>query len=291
MNSADTALSKLDLHKIQQIVKWSVYALLLINFAYYFYEDWTIAAHTLDLESSFLKWTSGFATSIDESAWFLLLLMFELETYFLEDRSGTDWTTRAVHAVRILCFIMIAHTVYAFAQTVIDLRPTVAVENVSSLCDMTDSEVSYVYNLEYTDVTTENCSQLSTSTQFYWLAEDPVVSDIDGLELERDLALVDLLEAVVWLFIIIAIEAIVRLQDRGIAGGTLLSGINLFKYVLYAILIAFGVYWATLSHWLYLWDELLWIGGFAAIEMNVSQWRDELIDEQALIPAESGVDA
>jgi hypothetical protein len=31
---------------------------------------------------------------------------------------------------------------------------------------------------------------------------------------------------------------------------------------------------------LYLWDELVWIGGFAAIEMNVSQWRDELLEEK-----------
>jgi hypothetical protein len=29
---------------------------------------------------------------------------------------------------------------------------------------------------------------------------------------------------------------------------------------------------------LYLWDELLWIGGFAAIEMNVSEWREEIIE-------------
>jgi hypothetical protein len=33
---------------------------------------------------------------------------------------------------------------------------------------------------------------------------------------------------------------------------------------------------------LYLWDELVWIGGFAAIEMNVSQWRDELLDKQEM---------
>jgi hypothetical protein len=29
-----------------------------------------------------------------------------------------------------------------------------------------------------------------------------------------------------------------------------------------------------------LWDELVWILGFAAIEMNVSEWREELLVEQ-----------
>ena len=49
------------------------------------------------------------------------------------------------------------------------------------------------------------------------------------------------------------------------------------------MLFAIAAYWATLSHWLYAWDEFLWIAGFAAIEMNVSEWRDELArgEEQA----------
>jgi hypothetical protein len=72
----------------------------------------------------------------------------------------------------------------------------------------------------------------------------------------------------------------VRLQGHGVSGGRLLSTINSLKLLLYSILIALGVYWASLSHWLYFWDELVWIGGFAVIEMNVSQWRDELLEEK-----------
>ena len=37
-------------------------------------------------------------------------------------------------------------------------------------------------------------------------------------------------------------------------------------------------YIAYLSHWLYLCDELVWILGFVAIEMNVSEWRSELLE-------------
>ena len=43
-----------------------------------------------------------------------------------------------------------------------------------------------------------------------------------------------------------------------------------------------GVYWAWLGHWLYLWDELVWIGGFAVIEMNMNEWRDEITEEQGV---------
>ena len=117
--------------------------------------------------------------------------------------------------------------------------------------------------------------------EFYWLAEDPVVSDMAGLNLERSLAWADLIEAVVWLLILLAIEIVVRLQGRGVTGGASVYTANALKVFLYLTLLALGIYWATLSHWLYFWDELVWIAGFAAIEVNVSQWRDELLEDES----------
>jgi hypothetical protein len=180
----------------------------------------------------------------------------------------------------MFCYALIAHTVYAFTIVVIGLQPTLPVEDVTSLCDMVGADVSFVYNLEYTDVNEQTCGELSDESQFFWLADDPVVSDMAGLSLERDLAWVDLAEVAMWLLILLAIEVIVRLQSHGVTGGTLVSTLSALKFALYAGLIGLGIYWASLGHWLYLWDELVWIGGFAAIEMNVSQWRDDLIEEK-----------
>jgi hypothetical protein len=103
-----------------------------------------------------------------------------------------------------------------------------------------------------------------------------------GLELERDLAWVDLAEVLAWLIIIAAIELVVRLQSHGVTGGTVIDTANRIKYVLYASLIGMGIYWAYLGHWLYLWDELVWIGGFAVIEMNMNEWRDEIVEDQGV---------
>ncbi len=271
------------MHKIQQTVKWIVYALLIVNFVFYIFEDWNRALHTLDTGSTFLDWTGEFATSIDESAWFLLLFMFELETYVVEDENWKGWVAHTVRGIRLACYAMIAHTIYAFTITVINLQPTMAVENVSNLCDMADDGVSFVYNLDYTDVNDQTCGTLSNASQFYWVADDPVVTDMAGLRLERDLAWVDLVEAVVWLMILFAIEMVVRLQERGITSSALISAANRAKLFLYLSLIAMGVYWAALSHWLYLWDEIVWILGFAAIEMNISEWRNELQDEPEVL--------
>ena len=281
MNQSAVLNTGPDWHKIQQVIKWVVYALLIVNFVFYIIEDVGRAVHTLHSGSTFLDWTSAFATSIDESAWFLLLAMFEIETYVLEDEELKGWVALSVHGARLFCYALLAHTVYAFLMVVLGLQATTPVEDVTDLCDMNGADVSYVYNLEYTDVNEQTCTDLSTARQFYWVASDPVVTDEQGLNLERDLAVADLAEAIFWLLAVLAIEVTVRLQAKGVTGGKTISAANGVKIVLYASIIAIGVYWATLSHWLYLWDELVWIGGFAVLEMNLSEWRDEIHDKEA----------
>lgn len=270
----------LDVHKVQQTIKWVVYALLVINFGYYIVEDWTRAVHTLRDGADFLDWAREFAASIDELGWFILLAMFELETYVLEDKEWQGWVKHTVRGLRVACYAMILHTVYAYFVSASSLYPTTAVEGVSDLCELRNDDVSFVHNLRYTTVTGESCAELSAAGEFYWVGEDTILSDRAGLELERNLAWVDLAEAVIWMVIVLAIEFVVRLQGRGIAGGPLLRIGNGVQVVLYAVLIGIGVYWASLSHWLYFWDELVWIGGFAIIEMNISDWREELIEDQ-----------
>ena len=273
-----------DMHKIQQAVKWTVYTLLIINFVFYIFEDWNRAVHTLVSGSTFLDWTSEFATSIDESAWFLLLFMFELETYVIADKDWSGWIQRSVRGLRLFCYVMLAHSVYAFTLIVINFQPTTLVEGVSSLCEMTGDNVSYVYNLEYTEINDQTCGELSAETEFYWLADDPLVSDMPGLILERRLAWADLIEVVVWLLILLAIEVVVRLQSKGVTGGIIISTSKAIKLFLYGTLALLAIYWATLSHWLYFWDEFVWIAGFAAIEMNINEWRDDLLENEDPLP-------
>ena len=280
-------LADADLHKIQQTVKWIVYTILIINFGYYIFEDWNRALYTLTPESTFLDWTENFATSIDESAWFILLAMFELETYVLEDEAWTGWVAKVVHGLRLACIVMIAHTIFAYSSSLIDYYSAAPVEGVTDVCDLAGQDLSFVYNLEYTEVTSETCAGLSNATEFFRMVKDPVVSDMAGLQLERDLAWADLAEAIIWLVILFSIEIVVRLQEKGVTGGRLVTSLNRLKAVMYLSLIGIGIYWASLGHWLYLWDELVWIGGFMAIEMNISEWRGELIDRQDALVTEA----
>ena len=41
-----------------------------------------------------------------------------------------------------------------------------------------------------------------------------------------------------------------------------------------------AAYWTYLGHYYFAWDEAVWIIGFISIEMNVSQWKDEIEREK-----------
>ena len=100
------------------------------------------------------------------------------------------------------------------------------------------------------------------------------------MRVERELAWVDVIEAVTWLVIVLLIELLVRLQERGIAGGALLRSAIALKVAAYGLLWCAALYWAYRGHWLYVWDETLWILGFVAIDMHLAEWRGEISADQ-----------
>lgn len=265
---------KLDL---RQTIKLLVYTLLLANFVLYIRDDLSIASYTMRNGGSFLEWTAAFATTIDESAWFILLLLFELETYVLSDEIQQRVGVRAlVHGVRLLCYVSLLHSIYAFGLIYYDITLVTVIPGTTDLCQFADSGMSFVRNLAYTDLSSANCGSLSTDTRFYFTDPGLVVTDSSGLALETQLALADIVEVVVWMLILGTIEAMVWLQDRAITRGTLVSAIKVCKFVLYGSLWIIAAYWLCLGHWYFAWDEALWIVGFFAIEMNVSDWKKEI---------------
>ena len=126
-----------------------------------------------------------------------------------------------------------------------------------------------------------NCGELSDASEFFQMVVPSVVTDRKGLRIEKELGWVDLIEAIVWLLIVLTIEIEVRLQNRDITTGGLIRAANAAKGLLYGLLLLAMGYWAFRGLWLYVWDEFVWIAGFAVIEMNVSEWRDELLEEAA----------
>ena len=263
--------------EIRQTIKWLVYTLVIINFGFYIRNDLVIAGHTLYSGSSLLEISRAFATTLDESAWITLLLLFELETYPLSRAK-----TLLMQGIRLVCYISLAHTLYAYGVYLAEIYAAVPVEGVTNLCQLIGKDLSYASNLVYSKINSSNCASLSSANQFFYV--DPptffIVEDAAGLAIEKQLAWIDIFEAIIWLLILLSIEVAVWLQDRNIGQGLIFKTLSITKWCLYSLLWAAAGYWIYRGHYMFAWDEFVWIAGFVAIEMNIVEWRNEINDAE-----------
>jgi len=264
-----------------QILKWAVYILLLVNFGFYFIEELGISGHTLHSGSSFLDWTTAFATTFDELAWFVLLFVFEAETYALSDAALKPWVVRTFQVLRLISYLFLTHTIYAWGDEIVKLETLDADPQVTELCQLVDSETSFTRNNYYFDITSENCGELAKGQLFY-PTEDFVYTDTSGLVTAKQLAWIDLVEAIAWLLVLLTIEIALWQQERNITGGRMMM-VSYSGKALYGLIFAAAIYWAFKGHWWWTWDELLWIFGFFAIEANMKAWREEIEAAEALV--------
>jgi hypothetical protein len=268
--------------EIRQTIKWLVYTLVIINFGFYIRNDLVIAGHTLYSGSSLLEISRAFATTIDESAWIILLLLFELETYLLSDDPLSRAKTLLMQGIRLVCYISLAHTLYAYGVYLAEIYAAVPVEGVTNLCQLIGKDLSYASNLVYSEINSSNCASLSSANQFFYV--DPptffIVEDAAGLAIEKQLAWIDIFEAIIWLLILLSIEIAVWLQDRNIGQGLIFKTLSITKWCLYSLLWAAAGYWIYRGHYMFAWDEFVWIAGFVAIEMNIVEWRNEINDAE-----------
>lgn len=266
---------------VKQTIKWVVYSLLLVNWGYYIFNDWRVAQHTITASDTLADYFNAYATSLDELAWFIMLFLLEAETYWLSDDQINRFVQRSFIVLRVTCYLFLANTVYAYIFNYFELTSSTLVGGISSTCDLVGQSFSFVRNLAYTAIDANNCNALSSATAFYQIGPNAVITDAAGIAELKILYAIDIEDAIVWLMVILIIELVVQIQDRGISEGPLITGSNYLTLALYAILVCNALYWLWKGHYVYGWDELLWIGGFAAIEMNLSEWREELNDEAA----------
>jgi hypothetical protein len=206
--------------------------------------------------------------------------LFEIETYLLSDDAFTTRRVRLLQGLRLVCVVFIAHTIVAAGNDLIELGRSTEIAE-TRLCDLAGQELSFARNLDYRDIDAESCSQIIASLPLYQFDQGQLITDADGLRVEWELAWMDLLDALLWIVILFFIEVMVRLQERNITGGFLLHSVRICKAVFYAGLWLIAAYWAYRGHWVFVWDESLWILGFIAIDMNLSEWRDAIDEESA----------
>jgi len=278
--------------KLFHYFKYTVYALLMINVYVFFAEEWAAVGHRFADGLGFGDIIEAFAASIDTAAWVILLLMFELETFILSDEQTTRRIRISLHVLRALCYVVIVYAFFGYLTKLLFLLGTGApMAGTTDLCTLAQGEQwAYTIDLdEYETITAANCAGFSNAGAFYQLSGMQAIVDRSGLTDITRLAWVDVINAGVWLFVVLLLEIDVRLQQHDRFEGLALRLSNMSKYVLYSILLLAAIYWGVKGDFIDFWDAFLWLVAFVFIELNVFEWRQESLDQEAeATPAPAG---
>jgi hypothetical protein len=202
--------------------------------------------------------------------------MFELETNVLEDKHFTPWVTWTLQGVRLFCYGFIVYAFYGYMINLAFLDGVAPFLEVSNLCSLPPGEWSYAVDLdEYVAITATNCATLSDAGNFLRFDTMPAIVDDPGHAALVGLAWVDVINAGVWLLVVLVLEIDVRLQEKNRFEGRALYLSNGAKIVLYGTLIYAAIYWGIYGDFVDFWDAFLWIVAFVFIELNVFEWRAE----------------
>ena len=262
----------------QQAIKWIVYGILFLNWGYYMFDDWRAANTALADDAGLLETMSAYATSLDNLGWFAILALLEIETWWMEDDTsrGAWWS---LQIIRILAYVLVLHTMYAYVGIALDFEESTMLET-RDVCALAGQDLSFLRNLLYTPIEAGNCASLTTGEPLYRIHGEPAISDASGLALELRHSWIDVLELSCWFALSLAITFVIFVQDRGIFRSRMISIANRFQIVIYLILAALAIYWAYYTFYVYTWDIFVWAAGFAIIDANLSEWRDELAEEK-----------
>jgi hypothetical protein len=262
--------------RLFQGFKYALYAFLTLNVYLFFAEEFAASAVQFPDGVKLADIMVAYVATIDTAAWVVLLLMFELETYILEDRHFTKPVTWTLQGLRIVCYAFIFSAFLDYVHSLTFVQSVSPLLGVTDLCTLVGEQWSYAVDLdEYLDITAANCASLSSTTEFVQFSQLQAAVDISGHKAIVALAWVDVINAAAWLVIVLVLEIDVRLQEKNRFEGAALRISNLFKYVLYSILILALIYWALNGDFVDIWDSLLWLIAFFFIELNVVEWRNE----------------
>jgi len=258
------------------VFKYTVYVLLTMNVYWFYLEESAAAVLQFSDGVEANRFIEAYSATIDTAAWVVLLLLFELETYVLDERHFTRSVALSLHGLRAACYALI---VYAFFGYIANLNFHYAIsvlEDVTDACALLPDAWLWAVTLdEYAEITVANCSSLAAGGSLYQFDEMQAVVDQAGLTDIRRLAWVDVINAAVWLLVVMVLEIDVRLQERDRLQGLALRASTGAKFVLYSILLLAAVYWGVKGDFVDFWDAFLWLVAFVFIELNIFEWRQE----------------
>ena len=266
--------------RVAHAIKYTVYAGLLLMFASYIRDDLLAFRSTLPPDASTLDVILTFSTTIDMFGWIALVVLFELETYAISEAAWTQSIERTIHVLRILCYVMVGWAAYGYTVESLETYDVSPIAGVSAACDLADQGIWMQLDvIEYVEISAENCDDLSGESVFYTIRGEVAAIGTSVLEHTRAMGWVDILNAYVWIIVVLLVEAEVRLAGADRFSSPVVKLVRQSKTIFYLVLIANSLIWLYYGYYTYTIDAWLWIFGFWAIELNLAEWEQDRLEE------------
>ena len=250
-----------------------------MNIYHFFLDDYSASSQTFANGIALSQIIEAFTATIDTVAWVVLLLLFELETYILDDEKIKGWVKWSIHLTRAICYMFIIFSFYGFTQKY-QLLHNIVPFVTPDACSLVGTKFTHVVSIdEYIPITLESCKMLNeNSDQLVQIVGTNIISDPQSLAATQRLSFTETTNSATWLMVVAILEIDVYLQMRDKLNGLVMWA----SKVLYSILFLCATYWGIKGSFLDFWDAFLWLVAFVFIEMNIFEWHQEAEDAKAL---------
>ncbi|MDG2443024.1 MAG: hypothetical protein P8M13_07220, partial [Luminiphilus sp.] len=175
--------------RYQQYIKWPIYGLLFLNFLLYVLED----SRTLSRQGFESLWdiTSAYANSLDVAAWFGLLLVFEIETYWQHIYAirRVRWP---LNLIRLACFGVLVHTLVVYTGEFLNVLEPTKMLLVDAFCSQANTTLYALHNQVYTTLSHQGCNEQLVTGELTFLLNATTAMTEEGWRIARTQALVSL---------------------------------------------------------------------------------------------------
>ncbi len=256
-----------------QTFKYFIYALLAVNTGHFFLENFGGSAFTYEEGVGLGDIIVAYTDAIDTAAWLVLLVLLELETWVIPDEKMKGWVDGVISVTSFTCWVVILYSFYGYVASV-GLPLGFEAYAGPDPCGLLATGASFASGLDdYAALDLSNCQALA-ATAFY-NADANMFTTGETLSLMKRLVWTDVLNAGIWVLIVIILELEIYLKSSKLVGTRFYKAYKSFKVFLYLILFVNAAYWFMLGEPWDAWDAFLWLVAFFFIEMNMVSWQTE----------------
>ena len=200
-------------------------------------EEYAALEHTFIENLSALQFIQVFSATTDTVSWFLLLLLFEIETSVLDLRNQSRKIKFSIFLFRGLCYGAICYAFLGYYYELLTIYDVILVSK-NDVCPISSNWSLLVDVDEYISLEPENCILLPSVLG--QISSFKIIAPMDTLASVQYLTLVDLMTMRI---LVVVLELELQLLQKEDTSKIVINSVFLLKAILYLVLFSAAIYW------------------------------------------------